>query len=112
MVRKSSRRRKSRKTVRKAKVRKSAPKVEKKATDEKKKVVEFDVMVHVLVPKHVKLSDKEKAELEERVGNLNLLPKIKRSDPALRGLDVRPGDVIKIIRPNELVPYYRVVVEE
>ncbi len=83
-----------------------------KKSKEEKRIAEFDVTAHVLVPKHVKLSEKEKAELEERVGSLSLLPKIKHSDPALRGLDVRPGDVIKIIRPNEPVPYYRVVVEE
>ena len=65
---------------------------------------------HVLVPPHIKLSEDEKREIIEKYGPLHRFPKIKLSDPALKGLKVKVGDVIKIIRSEKEV-YYRVVVE-
>ncbi|MFP4119214.1 MAG: DNA-directed RNA polymerase subunit H, partial [Candidatus Woesearchaeota archaeon] len=54
---------------------------------------------HVLVPKHEKISDTEKKKLMERYNiTVKELPKIPKSDPALVGMDVQQGDVIKIIR--------------
>ena len=56
---------------------------------------------HVLVPKHAKLSEKEKDELFKRYNiTLRELPKILKDDPALASLDVKPGDVIKITRKS------------
>ncbi len=54
---------------------------------------------HDLVPKHVKLSEKEKKELLESYKiTIVQLPKIHEGDPAIAKLNAKPGDVIKIIR--------------
>lgn len=56
---------------------------------------------HVLLPKHIKLSDKEKKELLSNYRiTIKELPKILDTDSALAGLDAKPGDVIKIIRKS------------
>jgi len=56
---------------------------------------------HILVPKHIKLGEKEKEQLFEKYGiTLKELPKILRDDPAIEQLDVKSGDVIKIIRKS------------
>ncbi|MBW2967173.1 DNA-directed RNA polymerase subunit H [Candidatus Woesearchaeota archaeon] len=56
---------------------------------------------HILIPKHKKVSEKEKNEVLSRFNiTVNELPSIKMSDPALRGLDVEPGDVIRIERES------------
>jgi DNA-directed RNA polymerase subunit H len=75
---------------------------------------DFDVSKHVLVPKHVKLNEKEKKDLFEKyVADLRDLPRIYKEDPAIQGLDAKEGDVIKIIRKSqtagEAVFYRRVV---
>ena len=70
--------------------------------------------MHILQPKHSKLTEKESEEL---LAKLNVskaqLPKIFLNDPALpQGSEI--GDVIKIERKDPAtdgtVPYYRVVV--
>lgn len=59
----------------------------------------FDVSKHMLVPKHSKASDKEKNDVLEKYGiTLRELPRILASDPAIQDLDVKEGDVIKIMR--------------
>jgi DNA-directed RNA polymerase subunit H len=75
---------------------------------------EVDVSKHALVPKHAKLNEKEKKGLfEQYVADLRDLPRIYKDDPALQGLDVKEGDVIKILRNSstagEAVFYRRVV---
>lgn len=62
----------------------------------------FDISKHVLVPKHSKVSDKERKEvLEQYAITLRELPKINSTDPALDGLDVQEGDIIKIVRNSQ-----------
>ena len=59
----------------------------------------FDTSKHILVPKHEKLSDKEKkALLEQYNTKLSGLPKIRITDPAISHLDVKLKDVIKVTR--------------
>ena len=75
---------------------------------------DFDVSKHVLVPKHVKLNDKEKKELFEKyVADLRDLPRVYNDDPAIQKLGVKEGDVIKITRKSptagEALFYRRVV---
>ena len=69
---------------------------------------------HFLIPQHVKLSDKEKEELLSRLNaTAKELPKIDHSDPAIQHLDVKAGDVIKILRKSPTAGdavYYRVAV--
>ncbi len=66
---------------------------------------------HVLVPKHEKLSEKEKEALFKRYHlKMQDLPKIKKNDPAIAHLDVKYGDVIKITRESKTAGksvYYR-----
>jgi DNA-directed RNA polymerase subunit H len=74
----------------------------------------FDVTKHALVPKHAKLSEKEKKELLEKyVADLRDLPRVFKDDPAIQHLDVKEGEIIKIIRKSptagEAVFYRRVV---
>lgn len=74
----------------------------------------FEVAKHVLVPKHVKVGEKELKEILERYQiEVDNLPRIFRSDPALVDVDVKEGDVVKVIRKSptagESVFYRRVV---
>ena len=76
--------------------------------------MKFDVTEHVLVPKHSKISDKEKKELLDKYSaSLKELPRILKADPAIQNLDVKEGDIIKILRKSptagEIVFYRRVV---
>ncbi|HLD19022.1 MAG TPA: DNA-directed RNA polymerase subunit H [Candidatus Nanoarchaeia archaeon] len=74
----------------------------------------FDVGKHVLVPEHSKVSEKEKESVLSQFGvELRFLPEIKKKDPAIRSLNPRLGDVIKIVRKSPTAgtaTYYRVVV--
>ena len=62
----------------------------------------FNVAEHELVPKHEKISEKEKKELFAQY-NLSEkdLPKILVDDPAIQSLKVKEGDIIKISRKSE-----------
>jgi len=64
--------------------------------------------MHVLQPKHIRLSDKDAEELLKKLNiSKSQLPKIFLTDPALpEGCEI--GDIIKIERTNNV--YYRVVV--
>jgi len=64
--------------------------------------------MHVLQPKHVKLSP---SEAEKVLGEFNIslaqLPKISKNDAGLpEGCE--KGDVVKVLRADEI--YYRVVI--
>jgi len=75
---------------------------------------EIDVSRHELVPKHEIISAKEKEELIKKYGSLKNFPRIYSSDPQVKLLNAKPGDIIKITRYNEITGesmYYRVVVE-
>ncbi len=75
----------------------------------------YDVTKHILVPKHIKISEKEKDKLFEEHGvSLKGLPKIRKNDPAIAHIDVKVGDVIKIIRKSPTAGecvFYRGVVD-
>ncbi len=56
---------------------------------------------HYLVPKHQKLSEKEKKDLFETYKiSLKELPKILKTDPAIEELGLTEGDVIKVFRAS------------
>lgn len=61
----------------------------------------FDLFEHKLVPKHEILSEKEKEQLlaEYKVRPYQL-PQIKSSDPAVKVIDARPGDILRILRKS------------
>ncbi len=74
------------------------------------------VVEHILVPIHTKLSEKEAQELL-KFHNITIkeLPKIYIDDPAIRHLDVKENDIIKIVRDSPTSGksvFYRGVIDE
>lgn len=74
-----------------------------------------DVSNHSLVAKHFKLSEKDKKELFDKYAvTFKELPKIFANDPALSSLEVKAGDVLKIVRKSPTAGealFYRGVVD-
>ena len=70
---------------------------------------------HVLVPKHEIMTKKDAEEVLKRYNcRTTDLPLIFANDPAIIGLGVKPGDMIKITRKSATAGesfYYRYVVE-
>ena len=70
---------------------------------------------HVYVPKHEIMPKKEAEEILQKFNcKLTELPLIFVNDPAIIGLGVKPGDMIKITRKSSTAGnslYYRYVVE-
>ncbi|GBE18267.1 DNA-directed RNA polymerase subunit H [archaeon BMS3Abin16] len=60
-----------------------------------------DVLVHEMVPTHEILGEKEVEELLDRFNVTTVqLPIILDTDPAIKGLEARIGDVVKITRSS------------
>ncbi|MCD6226274.1 MAG: DNA-directed RNA polymerase subunit H [Candidatus Aenigmarchaeota archaeon] len=72
----------------------------------------IDILHHNLVPKHIILSEQEKQEVinKYQIKKLSQFPRILKSDPIVKLIGAKPGDLIKIERENS--DYYRVVVED
>jgi DNA-directed RNA polymerase subunit H len=75
----------------------------------------FDIFGHKLVPKHEILTEQEKEQIiaQYRVPPYQL-PQIKASDPAVKAIDAKPGDILRIIRKSSTAGEhlaYRYVVE-
>ncbi len=75
--------------------------------------LQFNILDHVLVPKHEILSDAEElVQFKKRYnildGNLEVLPKISRFDPVALAIFIRPGEVCRIQRrsPTSGLSYY------
>jgi DNA-directed RNA polymerase subunit H len=70
---------------------------------------------HVYVPKHEIMTKKEAEEVLKKFNcQPTELPLIFVNDPAIIGLGIKPGDMIKIIRSSATAGeslYYRYVVE-
>jgi DNA-directed RNA polymerase subunit H len=75
----------------------------------------IDIDKHQLVPKHIILSEEEKAEvLKKYKASLRQFPRILISDPAIADKNPKVGDLVKIIRNSPTAGetvYYRVVVK-
>ena len=75
---------------------------------------EIKVEKHVYVPVHLKLTDEEAENLIKSINiSKKQLPRILKEDPAIEKLDVKKGDVIKIIRKSPTIgeaDFYRVVI--
>lgn len=75
----------------------------------------FNPTRHMLVPKHIKLTNEEVTEMMEKYlikGKIQM-PYIMHGDPIAKWLGLKQGDVVKIERYNEnsgLSYYYRVCV--
>ncbi len=62
---------------------------------------DIDVTQHILVPEHSKLTQAEAdALLSKHNISLHQLPKILKSDAAIKHLNAEVGEVIKIVRPS------------
>ncbi len=77
---------------------------------------EFDIGQHVLVPKHEILSKEKAKEVLERYKiSPHQLPLIKSSDPVVKAIGAKPGDILKITRDSPTAGRaiaYRFVIEE
>ena len=77
-------------------------------------MVKLDISKHVLVPKHQKLSEKEKTELFKKYGiSSDSLPRIVKDDVAIADLNLKVDDIVKITRQSStagVTVFYRVVV--
>jgi DNA-directed RNA polymerase subunit H (RpoH/RPB5) len=74
--------------------------------------LQFNILEHQYVPKHVILNDEERKELFKRYNILDIknLPDISRFDPVAQAIGMRPGDICKIERPSKtaiISNYYR-----
>jgi DNA-directed RNA polymerase subunit H len=75
-----------------------------------------EIIDHFMVPKHEILSQKEIKVLKEQYKTeLNKFPKIFVSDPAIKNINAKVGDIIKITRYSPTANttiYYRQVIEK
>ena len=80
----------------------------------RKKSDRTDKLKHVLVPNHTKLSEADKKKLFKKYNiSLQELPKTLVDDPAIRHLNPKEGDVVKIDRDDPVLgksTYYRGVI--
>lgn len=80
----------------------------------RKRNVSEEKISHFLVPRHELVKEEDEKEILDKFGvTKDQLPRINEYDPALRGLGVKRGDLIKIFREEETGKnaYYRVVVK-
>ena len=86
----------------KAKTKSSAKKAKPSAKAKAKPSVKPNISGHILIPKHTKLSEKDKKGLFEKYKiTFKELPKISPNDPAINDLELKQGDVIKIERKSQ-----------
>lgn len=78
-------------------------------------VKSINILEHELVPEFKILSEEEKRQVLERFKTTEeKLPKILESDPVVKRLNAKRGDVLEIKRASEVSGhsvYYRIVVE-
>jgi len=77
--------------------------------------VRFNVLNHQMVPLHEVLGDEEAAALLKKYGIVKeQLPKVRSSDPAVRVVGGKPGQIIRITRRSPtagIAVAYRLVIE-
>ena len=66
-------------------------------------LLQFPLLDHCLVPKHVVLSETDAASIRERynIANASQLPTISRFDPVALLIGLRPGKICEISRPSK-----------
>jgi len=76
---------------------------------------EFNILKHRLVPKHTVLTEERKQEILDQYNiSPGQLPRIRLSDPAVKQIAAKVGDVVEIerISPTAGITYaYRYVIE-
>jgi DNA-directed RNA polymerase subunit H (RpoH/RPB5) len=81
--------------------------------------MEYELMIdlpsHDYIPEHYILTENETKEFFEQYDiKKKDIPKIKTTDPVARHYNMKPGQIIKIIRPSETSGYsvyYRIVIQ-
>ncbi|MCG3220636.1 MAG: DNA-directed RNA polymerase subunit H, partial [Candidatus Heimdallarchaeota archaeon] len=75
----------------------------------------FNIFEHEVVPQHLKLKGGEIRHFLNRYQiEKHQIPKILETDPAVKAIQAKPGDIIKIVRNpimGEQGTYYRVVIK-
>jgi DNA-directed RNA polymerase subunit H len=67
----------------------------------------MDVLSFFMIPEMKILSGSEKTKLFNKYGvDENKLPKILEKDPAVKALEAKPGDVVRIQRDDGTGKYY------
>ena len=72
----------------------------------------IDISSHKLVPKHEKLNEQESIDVLKRFNiSKKQLPSILKKDPAIKNLNLKKGDIIRIHRDSPTLgksTFYRV----
>lgn len=79
------------------------------------KRLQFNILDHVLVPKHIVLSQEETLEFKKKynITNNSQIPDISRFSPVSQVIGIRPGQICKITRPSKTAidsVFYRICV--
>ena len=79
------------------------------------KRLQFNILKHILVPKHRVMLDDEVKEMMKKynITSIIQLPDISRFDPVARVIGIRPGQVCHILRPSKTAittDYFRLCV--
>ena len=77
------------------------------------KRLQYNVLEHILVPKHRVLNEAEKISIKKKYNIMNddEFPKLDRTEPVAKAIGIRPGEVCEIIRPSKTAIegfYYRI----
>ena len=77
---------------------------------------EFNILNHELVPEHIILKENEIKEVLEKFNiKPENLPKILLSDPAVKAINAKEGNILKIVRKSKTAGisiYYRIVIKK
>ena len=65
--------------------------------------LQFNILEHTLVPKHIVLSDEEAIEIKKKYNILDdtHIPAISRFSPVSQVIGIRPGQICRIERPSK-----------
>ena len=78
--------------------------------------IAVNILEHSIVPRHEILSKEEKKKLLEKLGiDERRLPMILDSDPVVKKIEAKAGDVLKITRKSQTAGetvYYRLVTDQ
>ena len=77
--------------------------------------LQFNILKHTLVPKHIILDEEQKIEFKKyyNITNDNMIPNISYFSPVSLVLGMRPGDICKIERPSKtsiINNFYRICI--
>tara|TARA_Y100000992_G_scaffold302159_1_gene275272 strand:+ start:4709 stop:5374 length:666 start_codon:yes stop_codon:yes gene_type:complete len=75
--------------------------------------LQFNLLEHSLVPKHIVLQNNEKKEFVDKYGTN--IPEISRFDPVAQIIAMKPNDICKIERPSKnaiKADYYRICINK